>query len=190
MWDEPYAPFIRVSTRVAHRRHHLLIFSTGAYHDSTSPRGEIPTGGPHRLNQEAFHTDPVTELKEKLRSRFVVYVDSGIIGGHENRKNLKQDINDSIEATRKYNVKRGVTFETQLEVEFSGEILGLLSLEKDWISNKCNNQTEELNAAFERMREDRMSTLSHQLEALKRVGYTQVNCWFKQYSFVVYSAQK
>lgn len=48
----------------------------------------------------------------------------------------------------------------------------------------------EIEAAFERMKEDKMSTLSHQLGALKKVGFSQVNCWFKYFSFAVYSGRK
>ncbi len=98
--------------------------------------------------QEAFLSNPVTELKKRLESDFFVCVDSGIIGGHENLKNVKRNIHDGLEMIRKNNIKRGVTFEGQLEVEFIGELQGLLSLEKDWFSNTCSNQTEELNAAF------------------------------------------
>ena len=48
----------------------------------------------------------------------------------------------------------------------------------------------EIDAAFERMREDKMSTISHQLGALSDAQFEQVNCWYKKYSFVVYSGKK
>ncbi len=41
--------------------------------------------------------------------------------------------------------------------------------------------------ALERMAEDQMSTLSDQLAWLKQAGFKHVNCWFKDYSFVVYA---
>lgn len=44
-----------------------------------------------------------------------------------------------------------------------------------------------LAAALERMAEDKMSTLSDQLAWLEQAGFKQVNCWFKDYSFVVYA---
>lgn len=47
-----------------------------------------------------------------------------------------------------------------------------------------------LAAARERMREDRMSTLSEQLTWLGEAGFTEVNCWYKHYSFVVYAGVK
>jgi len=61
-----------------------------------------------------------------------------------------------------------------------------------WISKVryLGSSEEEIRAAFERMKADKMSTLSHQLGALEKTGFSQVNCWFKQYSFVVYSGQK
>jgi len=46
---------------------------------------------------------------------------------------------------------------------------------------------EELNAALERMKEDKMSTLASQIQWLKEAGFTNVNCWYKNYSFAVYS---
>lgn len=50
--------------------------------------------------------------------------------------------------------------------------------------------TEELTKAFERMKEDKMSTLEEQLQWLNDLGYRDVNCWYKDYSFVVYSGSK
>jgi tRNA (cmo5U34)-methyltransferase len=45
----------------------------------------------------------------------------------------------------------------------------------------------ELEAALERMKEDKMSPLSSQLQWLNEAGFEEVNCWYKNYSFVVYS---
>lgn len=47
-----------------------------------------------------------------------------------------------------------------------------------------------LTLALERMKEDKMSTLSQQLAWLKEANFTEVNCWYKNYSFVVYSGCK
>lgn len=47
-----------------------------------------------------------------------------------------------------------------------------------------------LAAALERMKEDKMSTLSDQLNWLKKASFSEVNCWYKNYSFVVYSGRK
>jgi len=44
--------------------------------------------------------------------------------------------------------------------------------------------------ALERMQEDKMSTLFDQLAWLKEAGFKDVNCWYKNYSFVVYSGIK
>lgn len=46
---------------------------------------------------------------------------------------------------------------------------------------------EALAASLERIKEDRMSPLSEQLGWLHEAGFQQVNCWFKQYSFAVFS---
>lgn len=49
---------------------------------------------------------------------------------------------------------------------------------------------DELAKAYERMKEDKMSTLEEQLTWLKEAKFSEVNCWFKDYSFVVYSGEK
>lgn len=49
---------------------------------------------------------------------------------------------------------------------------------------------EELQAAFERMEEDKMSTLTSQMQWLKNIDFTDVNCWYQNYSFAVYSGTK
>lgn len=61
-----------------------------------------------------------------------------------------------------------------------------------WIEQvkKRGIDQDELNAAFERMKEDKMSTLSSQIQWLKETGFVNVNCWFKNYSFAVYSGAK
>ena len=61
-----------------------------------------------------------------------------------------------------------------------------------WIEEaRANGLSEaELQAAFVRMREDRMSTLPFQLAALVEAGFLEVNCWYKNNSFVVYSGMK
>jgi tRNA (cmo5U34)-methyltransferase len=47
-----------------------------------------------------------------------------------------------------------------------------------------------LASALERMKEDKMSTLSQQISWMKSARFTNVNCWYKNYSFVVYSGRK
>lgn len=48
----------------------------------------------------------------------------------------------------------------------------------------------DLTAALGRMQEDRMTTLESQLNWLEEAGFRSVNCWYKHYSFVVYSGVK
>lgn len=44
--------------------------------------------------------------------------------------------------------------------------------------------------AIERMKADRTATLDGQLTWLREVGFQQVECWFKEYRFAVYSGVK
>ena len=48
----------------------------------------------------------------------------------------------------------------------------------------------ELHAAFERMQADNMSTLASQLQWMQDAGFKEVNCWYKNYSFAVFSGRK
>lgn len=50
--------------------------------------------------------------------------------------------------------------------------------------------SENLNAALERMKEDKMAPLESQLEWLRKTGFKLVDCWYKNYSFVVFSGKK
>jgi tRNA (cmo5U34)-methyltransferase len=62
----------------------------------------------------------------------------------------------------------------------------------NWLQevNKRGVSEEELERALTRMKEDKMSTLDSQLEWLKDSGFRNINCWFKDYSFVVYAGEK
>lgn len=63
---------------------------------------------------------------------------------------------------------------------------------RQWVEQiTANGVTEtELQAARTRMAEDRMSTLAWQLAALHDIGFRDVNCWYKNYSFAVYSGRR
>lgn len=63
---------------------------------------------------------------------------------------------------------------------------------KTWIQQVKNRGVSDadLNAALERMKEDKMSTLENQLNWLKQANFEAVDCWYKNYSFVVFSGRK
>lgn len=48
----------------------------------------------------------------------------------------------------------------------------------------------EIAQGRERMKEDKMSLLDDQLTWLEQIGFSEVNCWYKYYNFVVYSGTK
>jgi len=60
-----------------------------------------------------------------------------------------------------------------------------------WLAEvKRNSITEtELSEALDRMKEDKMATLSSQIEWLKESGFSEVNCWYQNLRFAVYSGQ-
>jgi len=61
-----------------------------------------------------------------------------------------------------------------------------------WLQQIKNNgvTTDELSSALERMKEDKMSSLSDQIKWMKAAKFSEVNCWYQNYSFVVYSGTK
>jgi tRNA (cmo5U34)-methyltransferase len=62
----------------------------------------------------------------------------------------------------------------------------------DW-SNKIEASglsREELDSAYERVKADKMSNLHDQLEWLKSSGFSDVDCVYKYYSFVVLTGRK
>lgn len=63
---------------------------------------------------------------------------------------------------------------------------------ENWIAQVRKNgvSTTDLNAALERMKEDKMATLRSQMQWLTDAGFANVNCWYKNYSFAVYSGTK
>ncbi len=48
----------------------------------------------------------------------------------------------------------------------------------------------DIEVAIERMKADKTATLQNQLNWLSEVGFIQVDCWYKNYRFAVYSGQK
>jgi tRNA (cmo5U34)-methyltransferase len=48
----------------------------------------------------------------------------------------------------------------------------------------------DLSAALERMKQDKMAPLEPQLNWLRQAGFGTVNCWYKNYSFAVFSGRK
>lgn len=61
-----------------------------------------------------------------------------------------------------------------------------------WLSQvkACGASETELAAALERMQADRMAPLGFQLDSLREIGFHNVNCWYKNYSFAVFSGEK
>lgn len=66
------------------------------------------------------------------------------------------------------------------------------SYKNNWLKQVRKNGVSEtsLNDALERMKEDKMSTLQKQLQWLNNNNFKDVNCWYQNQSFVVYSGKK
>lgn len=89
------------------------------------------------------------------------------------------------------NLKKGGIFINADQVLGENKTIDSL-YRSEWLDEvKRKGVTKEvLSSAIERMKEDKMSTLSNQLRWLKEAGFTNVNCWYKNLSFVVYSGRK
>ncbi len=69
------------------------------------------------------------------------------------------------------------------EIESKYRKVWLKQVQEKGVSQK------ELAAAIERMKEDKMSTLSSQLLWLKEAEFEEVTCWYQNYSFAVFSGR-
>ncbi|SHI13111.1 tRNA (cmo5U34)-methyltransferase [Desulfosporosinus lacus DSM 15449] len=61
------------------------------------------------------------------------------------------------------------------------------------IGNKVENSglsKEEILSAYERVKLDKMSTLDDQINWLKGIGFTDVDCVYKYFNFVVLYGRK
>ncbi len=64
--------------------------------------------------------------------------------------------------------------------------------QNDWLAHlaKSGLSSEEIQAGIERSKFDKKDTLSNQLMWLDSTGFVNVNCWYSNFSFSVYSGQK
>lgn len=88
-------------------------------------------------------------------------------------------------------LKKGGCFINADQVLGSTEHLESL-YKDDWNRKvlKSHLSQEELAGAYERTKLDRMSTLGDQLEWLQKAGFSDVDCVYKNYNFVVLYARK
>ncbi|MNW51260.1 tRNA (cmo5U34)-methyltransferase [compost metagenome] len=63
---------------------------------------------------------------------------------------------------------------------------------KDWKQRieSSDLSLEEIKAAYERIKLDKMGTLEFQMSALKSIGFLDVDCVYKNYNFVVLYGKK
>ena len=96
---------------------------------------------------DVFHSDPVEELKDILKSPIFVSVKHPILFGEDYQRTLKSNLYTAMEKQRKKNVESKVTFEKQLELEYVGELEALFELQKQFLSVQFKNDDDQLNAA-------------------------------------------
>lgn len=77
------------------------------------------------------------------------------------------------------------------------QVLGLTPYLESLYTSKWKNYVEnsgltqqEITAAYERTKLDRMTTLDQQINWLQQIGYSDVDCIYKYYNFVVLFARK
>ena len=64
--------------------------------------------------------------------------------------------------------------------------------EEAWLKHakEAGCTEEEIKIALERMKADKTTTLSFQMDCLEKVGFKNVNCWYQFYRFATYSGIK
>lgn len=95
---------------------------------------------------DAFHDDPVDELKETLRQPYFVTVNYGIIFGEEYHRKNNKELLEKLNLQRARNVSAGTKFETQLRSEFTGEISAIIEMAKALANGEVQNEEEGFNA--------------------------------------------
>lgn len=97
---------------------------------------------------DAFHEDPVDELRDILSKPVFITVNMPILFGEDYQKNLKKKMLQALNEQREKNVKLKVNFEEQLKKEYIGEIEALLFLKQQFLSGKFKDYDEEFNATY------------------------------------------
>lgn len=96
-----------------------------------------------------------------------------------NKKKLFEEIKNSLEPN-------GIFINADQILGESDDIEKIY--QKNWLEEVTNNGVTDkaLTEALDRMKEDKMSTLPKQLKWLEQCGFSEVNCWYKNYRFAVY----
>jgi len=127
----------------------------------------------------------VGDYSEQLGGEFDVVVSALSI--HHLTNDLKVKLMHRI-----YNVlSNGGVFINADQVQGSSPEIERLYRER-WIQQVRGSGLSDVEwcAALERMKEDKMAPLESQLTWLRQAGFNGVYCWYKNYSFVVYSGLK
>lgn len=95
---------------------------------------------------DAFHTDPVSELREILKQPFFVSTRHPILFGEEYQKNTKIKVFNAMEQQRKNNIEQNIKFQEQLEKEYTGEFEALLVLKQRCLLNNFRDDNDFLNS--------------------------------------------
>ncbi|QGG46750.1 class I SAM-dependent methyltransferase [Heliorestis convoluta] len=123
--------------------------------------------------------------KHAYTSKFDIIVSSLSIHhlSDEEKKKLYQDVYKMTD--------KGGCFINADQVLGSSPFLEALYVE-DWKSKveRSGLSTEEIKESYERLKLDQMSTLSDQLQWLEEAGFSDVDCLYKYYNFVVLFGRK
>lgn len=96
--------------------------------------------------KDVFDSDPVEELKETLRNPVYVTVKMPVLFGEDYQRRSKNTLLKALNEARERNVQAKVSFEEQLEAEYTGGLQALLILQRQFLSGDFLNEMERLNA--------------------------------------------
>lgn len=98
--------------------------------------------------RDAFHSDPVQELKTILLKPFFVAIRRLILFGADHQKRQKKDLLSALDKARKENVDDKIRFKEQLEQEYLGDLRALITLQNQYFANLFGSNDNELNSFF------------------------------------------
>jgi hypothetical protein len=97
---------------------------------------------------DAFHVDPVKEIKRISREPFFVALNTPIPLGPEYHKRMKRKVHQGWEGIRRKNLQEGVAFAQQLETEYVGELVAGLTHIRRLRSGHFVDEADYMNTIF------------------------------------------
>ena len=96
--------------------------------------------------KDIFLSDPIKELYKKSRQTYYVTIKFPILFGEDKVKENKTKLNENLEKQRQANVRNKITFDQQLENEYTGGLSALYILQNKFFKREFVDQFDDYNS--------------------------------------------